>query len=240
MICENLIKIIDQTEQHSKGERIVDTDPQKLANAFCVIRKLENKIIIIYNTDIEQRSYCVILCFECVHLTLNGLAECQKLIGNTSNIYILNTNAKEHRNADTLSPLETQRMKEHMSVKYSNQRKNSERSDECIDFTIIITSRNNASISNLGGGFRWQSEYPWCIIKYKYLIKNMACMQNINFEKSLAIVGFVIKKRRNSNTSTLKNRLFFRFTDDFLRSSKKLRRHFFEHWARSSSSQMIF
>ncbi|KAF0749283.1 Uncharacterized protein FWK35_00030358, partial [Aphis craccivora] len=26
------------------------------------------------------------------------------------------------------------------------------------------TSRNNASYSNFGGGFRWQSEYPWCII----------------------------------------------------------------------------
>jgi hypothetical protein len=30
-----------------------------------------------------------------------------------------------------------------------------------------ITSRNNASISNFGGGFRWQSEYPWCIIEVK-------------------------------------------------------------------------
>ncbi|KAF0721502.1 Uncharacterized protein FWK35_00031863 [Aphis craccivora] len=36
-----------------------------------------------------------------------------------------------------------------------------ERSDECIDFTMIITNRNNASISNIGGSFRWQSEYPW-------------------------------------------------------------------------------
>ncbi|KAE9540084.1 hypothetical protein AGLY_005336 [Aphis glycines] len=42
----------------------------------------------------------------------------------------------------------------------------SERSDECIDFTMIITSRNNASISNFGGGFRWKSEYPWCIIEF--------------------------------------------------------------------------
>ncbi|KAE9541249.1 hypothetical protein AGLY_004494 [Aphis glycines] len=32
---------------------------------------------------------------------------------------------------------------------------------------IIITSRNNASISKFGGGFRWKSEYPWCIIKVK-------------------------------------------------------------------------
>ncbi|KAE9524613.1 hypothetical protein AGLY_014663 [Aphis glycines] len=42
---------------------------------------------------------------------------------------------------------------------------NSERSDECIDFTMIITSRNNAPISNYGGGFRCKSEYPWCIIQ---------------------------------------------------------------------------
>ena len=52
----------------------------------------------------------------------------------------------------------------------------SERSDECIDFTMmcvffvsvyIITSRNNAPISNYGGGFRCKSEYPWCIIEVK-------------------------------------------------------------------------
>ncbi|KAE9524137.1 hypothetical protein AGLY_015502 [Aphis glycines] len=30
-----------------------------------------------------------------------------------------------------------------------------------------ITCRNNASISNFGGGFRWKSEYPWCIIEVK-------------------------------------------------------------------------
>ncbi|KAF0729225.1 Uncharacterized protein FWK35_00025519, partial [Aphis craccivora] len=49
----------------------------------------------------------------------------------------------------------------------------SERSDECIDFTMtcvcvcvcIITKRNNDSISNFEGGFRWQNEYPWCIIE---------------------------------------------------------------------------
>ncbi|KAF0769712.1 Uncharacterized protein FWK35_00029635, partial [Aphis craccivora] len=41
----------------------------------------------------------------------------------------------------------------------------SERSDECIDFTMIITNRNNAPISNFGGGFRCKSEYSWCIIE---------------------------------------------------------------------------
>ncbi|KAF0763000.1 Uncharacterized protein FWK35_00009494, partial [Aphis craccivora] len=44
-------------------------------------------------------------------------------------------------------------------------RNNSERSEECIDFTMIITSRNNAPISKYGGGFRCKSEYPWCIIE---------------------------------------------------------------------------
>ncbi|KAF0762272.1 Uncharacterized protein FWK35_00002811 [Aphis craccivora] len=43
----------------------------------------------------------------------------------------------------------------------------SERSEECIDFTMIITSRNNAPISNYGDGFRCKSEYPWCIISFQ-------------------------------------------------------------------------
>ncbi|KAF0701730.1 Uncharacterized protein FWK35_00033625, partial [Aphis craccivora] len=34
-----------------------------------------------------------------------------------------------------------------------------------------ITSRNNAPISNFGGGFRSMSEYPWCIIEVKILKK---------------------------------------------------------------------
>ncbi|KAF0764705.1 Uncharacterized protein FWK35_00002826, partial [Aphis craccivora] len=33
----------------------------------------------------------------------------------------------------------------------------------CVAYSITI--RNNAS--NFGGGFRWQSEYPWCIIEIK-------------------------------------------------------------------------
>ncbi|KAE9534016.1 hypothetical protein AGLY_008752 [Aphis glycines] len=32
---------------------------------------------------------------------------------------------------------------------------------------MIIISRNNAPISNYGGGFRCKSEYPWCIIEVK-------------------------------------------------------------------------
>ncbi|KAF0718680.1 Uncharacterized protein FWK35_00028554, partial [Aphis craccivora] len=50
-----------------------------------------------------------------------------------------------------------------------------ERSNECIDFTMMhvflsvysITSQNNASISNFGDGFRWQNEYPWFIKEVK-------------------------------------------------------------------------
>ncbi|KAF0709751.1 Uncharacterized protein FWK35_00038151, partial [Aphis craccivora] len=39
----------------------------------------------------------------------------------------------------------------------------------CVFFVSVysVTSRNNASISNFGGGFQWQSEYPWCIIEVK-------------------------------------------------------------------------
>ncbi|KAF0770725.1 Uncharacterized protein FWK35_00003902 [Aphis craccivora] len=60
----------------------------------------------------------------------------------------------------------------------------SERSEECIDFTMMcvffffffvsvysITSRNNAPISKYGGGFRCKSEYPWCIIEVKIFKK---------------------------------------------------------------------
>ncbi|KAF0760665.1 Uncharacterized protein FWK35_00014996 [Aphis craccivora] len=49
----------------------------------------------------------------------------------------------------------------------------SERSDECIDFTMLCvfffmcvytrTCRNNARISNFGGGFRFVIESSWCI-----------------------------------------------------------------------------
>ncbi|KAE9522022.1 hypothetical protein AGLY_017584 [Aphis glycines] len=37
----------------------------------------------------------------------------------------------------------------------------------CFVSVYSITSRNNASISNFEGGFRWKSEYPWCIIEKK-------------------------------------------------------------------------
>ncbi|KAF0712660.1 Uncharacterized protein FWK35_00032811 [Aphis craccivora] len=55
---------------------------------------------------------------------------------------------------------------------------------ECIDFTMMcvlfsflcvysITSRKNATISNFGDGFRWKSEYPWCIIEVKIVIQKL-------------------------------------------------------------------
>ncbi|KAF0746588.1 Uncharacterized protein FWK35_00030523, partial [Aphis craccivora] len=34
----------------------------------------------------------------------------------------------------------------------------------CLQQYSSITSRNNAPISNFGGGFQCKSEYPWCII----------------------------------------------------------------------------
>ncbi|KAF0764264.1 Uncharacterized protein FWK35_00010314 [Aphis craccivora] len=40
----------------------------------------------------------------------------------------------------------------------------------CVFFFVSvysITRRNNAPISNFGGGFQCKSEYPWCIIQVK-------------------------------------------------------------------------
>ncbi|KAF0759561.1 Uncharacterized protein FWK35_00028622 [Aphis craccivora] len=40
--------------------------------------------------------------------------------------------------------------------------------DVCIFVSVYsITCRNNASVSNFVGGFRWKNEYPWCIIEVK-------------------------------------------------------------------------
>ncbi|KAF0714509.1 Uncharacterized protein FWK35_00021690, partial [Aphis craccivora] len=64
--------------------------------------------------------------------------------------------------------LEKQKKKKKMTGKREFLRKtNSERRNECIDFTIIITSQNNVPISTFWGGFRWKSEYPWCIKEVK-------------------------------------------------------------------------
>ncbi|KAF0765402.1 Uncharacterized protein FWK35_00011226, partial [Aphis craccivora] len=38
----------------------------------------------------------------------------------------------------------------------------------------VITSRNNASISNFLGGFRWRNKYPWCIIEVKNILQQFS------------------------------------------------------------------
>ncbi|KAF0763890.1 Uncharacterized protein FWK35_00010285 [Aphis craccivora] len=58
---------------------------------------------------------------------------------------------QKHRNR-------TKKITTHMKNKILNEVKN---------VLIFITSRNNAPISNFGGGFRCKSGYPWCIIKVK-------------------------------------------------------------------------
>ncbi|KAF0766774.1 Uncharacterized protein FWK35_00015203 [Aphis craccivora] len=43
----------------------------------------------------------------------------------------------------------------------------SEASAQFLNSYSSITSRNNAPVSNYGGGFRFKSEYHWCIIEVK-------------------------------------------------------------------------
>ncbi|KAF0693279.1 Uncharacterized protein FWK35_00031624, partial [Aphis craccivora] len=59
----------------------------------------------------------------------------------------------------------------------------SQGSEEYIDFTMIITSRNNAPISNYGGGFRCKSEYHWCIIQVKRLTFSNSFQKNREKQK---------------------------------------------------------
>ncbi|KAE9538132.1 hypothetical protein AGLY_006104 [Aphis glycines] len=54
-----------------------------------------------------------------------------------------------------------------------NKKKDSERSDECIDFTMIIICRNNASISNFWGGFQWQMKKMCAQKNYFKILKNV-------------------------------------------------------------------
>ncbi|KAF0748603.1 Uncharacterized protein FWK35_00022616 [Aphis craccivora] len=79
----------------------------------------------------------------------------------------------------------------------------SERSDGCIDFTMMcVFFFLFFQISNYGGGFRCKSEYPWCIIEVK----------NKHFPK----VFKKIEKKKNdgitgsfTQTSFEPNRFFF-------------------------------
>ncbi|KAF0749838.1 Uncharacterized protein FWK35_00020048 [Aphis craccivora] len=53
----------------------------------------------------------------------------------------------------------------------------------CLCTLYSITSRNNPSISNLGGGFRRQSEYPWCDIEVKKVNKIQRFSKKIDKNK---------------------------------------------------------
>ncbi|KAF0753509.1 Uncharacterized protein FWK35_00035208 [Aphis craccivora] len=85
---------------------------------------------------------------------------------------------------------------------------NSERSEECIDFTMIITSRNNAPISNYGGGFRCKSEYPWCIIEFskklrktkKKMTEKRELLRKTSFRPNRILFMVVIQKLITENT----------------------------------------
>ncbi|KAF0761588.1 Uncharacterized protein FWK35_00007207 [Aphis craccivora] len=66
-----------------------------------------------------------------------------------------------------------------------------------------ITSRNNISISNFGGGFRWQSEYPFCIIEVKSKFFPQFKNKREKQKKSYGKRGFICK------TSFRPNRFFY-------------------------------
>ncbi|KAF0739859.1 Uncharacterized protein FWK35_00033539 [Aphis craccivora] len=91
---------------------------------------------------------------------------------------------------------------------------NSERSNECIDFTMMcvfffvsvysITNQNNAPISNFGGSFPMKSEYSWCIIEVKIQIftksvkNSKICMiKNSTLSFSLVFLQVSIEKTRS-------------------------------------------
>ncbi|KAF0716625.1 Uncharacterized protein FWK35_00027303 [Aphis craccivora] len=88
----------------------------------------------------------------------------------------------------------------------------SERNDECIDFTMLCiflffvsvytrTCRNNASISIFGGCFLYQNESSWCIGE---------------FSKAPGKTKKKIKEKREflSKTSFRPNRIFYMVTTE--------------------------
>ncbi|KAF0772353.1 Uncharacterized protein FWK35_00002619 [Aphis craccivora] len=89
---------------------------------------------------------------------------------------------------------------------------NSERSDECIDFTMMcvfflcmcLCSRNTAPISNFGGGFRCKSEYPWCIMEVKSKHFPTFFKKIENNKKKITEKGEYLRK-----TSFRPNRFFY-------------------------------
>ncbi|KAF0772606.1 Uncharacterized protein FWK35_00006415 [Aphis craccivora] len=64
---------------------------------------------------------------------------------------------------------------------------------------FIIISRNNAPISNFGGGFRCKSEYPLCMIEVKMSIKKFWMTKIHIFTKSV----------ENANIFNISRTIFF-------------------------------
>ncbi|KAE9543288.1 hypothetical protein AGLY_003199 [Aphis glycines] len=105
---------------------------------------------------------------------------------------------------------------------------NSERSNECIDSTMIITSQKNASISNFGGGFRWKSEYLWCIIEVKS--KNFVTVfkKTENNKKKLQMFYEIYQNRENLQIKKINTKFSISFPSNKIHknigiSSKELK-----------------
>ncbi|KAF0747865.1 Uncharacterized protein FWK35_00020961 [Aphis craccivora] len=98
----------------------------------------------------------------------------------------------------------------------TNEIADSERSDECIDFTMMcvhcfflffvsvnsITSRNNAPISNFEGGFRCKSEYP--LVHYRgqkltfHVLETSKMSENINLPTTFDLSGSNVAEKWKS------------------------------------------
>ncbi|KAF0708297.1 Uncharacterized protein FWK35_00033659, partial [Aphis craccivora] len=71
-----------------------------------------------------------------------------------------------------------------------------------------ITRRNNAPISNYGGGFRCKSEYPWCIIEFskklrktkKKMTEKREFLRKTSFRPNRIFFMVVIQKLITENT----------------------------------------
>ncbi|KAF0750382.1 Uncharacterized protein FWK35_00016013 [Aphis craccivora] len=89
-----------------------------------------------------------------------GITTCRQLLSKEKKIHTLDVLVSINQGIKRFLPISPVQFKK-------RDLPDSEWSDGCIDFTMIITSRNNAPISNYGGGFRCKSEYLWCIIEVK-------------------------------------------------------------------------
>ncbi|KAF0768761.1 Uncharacterized protein FWK35_00000390, partial [Aphis craccivora] len=85
----------------------------------------------------------------------------------------------------------------------------------CVFFFVSvysITSRNNAPISNYGGGYRSKSEYPWCIIEVKIFKKIEKNKKKMTEKREL------LRK-----TSFRPNRFFLWFVDKKILDDQKFK-----------------